>query len=178
MSNFSTAVNYSKASAGLRFANFLIDFIIYLVTWGFITFVSLVALGHGLIDSTFFNLLYLFYFVAYYTTQEVVFRGRTIGKFITGTVVVTADGYEPSPGKYLIRSLCRMIPFEAFSFLFSSESGWHDTLSNTRVVKIIEFEEMKIKYHGLDEIGKEWFKADENKPDKPISENDRYKKGL
>jgi len=36
----------------------------------------------------------------------------------------------------VIRSLCRFIPLEAFSFLFNDGSGWHDTISSTKVINI------------------------------------------
>jgi len=32
------------------------------------------------------------------------------------------------------RTLCRLIPFDALSFLFNDSVGWHDTLSKTRIV--------------------------------------------
>ncbi|MCA9066572.1 MAG: RDD family protein, partial [Planctomycetaceae bacterium] len=71
----------------------------------------------------------------YYVFMEAVFQ-RSLGKLVTGTMVVAADGSRPSFGKILGRSFARIIPFEAFSFLGSkTPTGWHDTLSGTRVVK-------------------------------------------
>ncbi len=34
-----------------------------------------------------------------------------------------------------IRSLCRLISFEQFSYLGGGLNGWHDSLSNTQVVQ-------------------------------------------
>lgn len=159
MTDLRTAVNYSKASLGFRFANFFIDYFILVIVIAFFEIFIGRIFGMGSYSELIFLLMNLIVFVLFYSLQEIVFKGRTIGKFITRTKVVTVDGEEPSAEKYFIRSLCRMIPFEAFSFLFSSESGWHDTISNTRVVRISDFEEMKIKYGGgLDEIGKDWYK--------------------
>jgi hypothetical protein len=36
----------------------------------------------------------------------------------------------------LIRTICRFIPFEAFSFF--GQKGWHDSISGTNVVKTTE----------------------------------------
>lgn len=70
--------------------------------------------------------------LAYYTFFEGIW-GRTPGKFILGTIVVTDEGGKPSLWQVVKRSLCRFIPFEPFSFL--GERGWHDTISNTAVVR-------------------------------------------
>jgi len=53
---------------------------------------------------------------AYYVFFEGV-TGRSIGKYFTKTKVVTEDGEKPNFETILVRSLCRFIPFEAFSFL-------------------------------------------------------------
>ena len=70
----------------------------------------------------------------YYVPQE-AFWGRTIGKLITGTRVVSEDGGPASFGQVVGRTFARMIPFEPFSFFGSTASGWHDSLSHTRVVQ-------------------------------------------
>lgn len=69
----------------------------------------------------------------YYVVTESIF-GRTPGKIITGTMVAKADGSKPGLLNILGRTLCRFIPFERFSFLFGY-SGWHDSISNTYVLK-------------------------------------------
>jgi uncharacterized RDD family membrane protein YckC len=57
---------------------------------------------------------------------------RTPGKWLFGTVVVDEDGNPPAFSKILGRTLCRMIPFEPFSFI--RPPGWHDSMTKTRVV--------------------------------------------
>ena len=58
------------------------------------------------------------------------FCGRTLGKFITGTKVVSADGETPTASQIVGRTFCRMIPFEAFSFARETcPVGWHDKFS-------------------------------------------------
>ncbi|MEK7253493.1 MAG: RDD family protein [Bacteroidota bacterium] len=70
----------------------------------------------------------------YYLVTETIFNGKTIGKFITKTVVVNMDGSPVAFPTVLGRSFARLIPFEAFSFLGASGRGWHDTLTKTMVV--------------------------------------------
>lgn len=73
--------------------------------------------------------------LAYYVGMEAAFR-RTLGKFLTGTMVVTEDGRRPKLEHILVRSLVRLIPFEAFSFFGQRQPiGWHDRWSKTLVVK-------------------------------------------
>ena len=71
--------------------------------------------------------------ILYYFIFESVSH-RTLGKYVTNTKVVMQNGDEPSPRAILLRSLCRLIPFDAFSFLGRDGKGWHDSLSNTYVV--------------------------------------------
>lgn len=159
MDNLSRAVEYSTASTGLRFANFIIDLLIYAFIWNLLQ----LAVFYGLfsvLDFTFISpeaSIFLFLFgllfcVMFYSVQEYLFKGRTIGKFITGTKAVTLNGEEPSFKIYFIRSLCRMIPFEPASFLFSA-FGWHDTISKTRVVKVTDFERIRRRQDNIDQIG-------------------------
>lgn len=70
----------------------------------------------------------------YYTLSEGLMGGRTLGKLITGTRAVNEDDFQPITfSKAFQRSLCRIIPFNAFSAL--SGAPWHDTISKTTVVK-------------------------------------------
>lgn len=152
MNNFLDPVELSLASKGLRFTNFLIDYILFIVIYFvfrnyFSNLLGLIYWGNGLIQL----LIDWFFYFAFMTMQEFLFKGRTIGKFITGTKAVTINGTEPHFGMYAIRSLCRMVPFELISFL--GETGWHDTWSKTRVVNIKEFEQNQTKFNSIDQIG-------------------------
>ena len=80
-------------------------------------------------------------------------KGKTVGKFITKTRVVKADGSNPKPLDYLGRSFSRIIPFEALSFLGSEGRGWHDTISKTYVVEEKRFKDKLRALNNLDEIG-------------------------
>lgn len=75
--------------------------------------------------------------LVYYVPMEGMF-GVTLGKLVTGTRVVDEQGRPPSWGQVFGRTFARLIPFEAFSLLFSRDdrvSGWHDRLPKTLVVR-------------------------------------------
>jgi uncharacterized RDD family membrane protein YckC len=71
--------------------------------------------------------------LVYYGVLESA-SGVTLGKLVTGTKVVDANGNKPTLSKVFIRSLCRYIPFEPFSFL-AGRMGWHDSISGTVVIR-------------------------------------------
>lgn len=72
-------------------------------------------------------------FFSYYMVMEYTYQ-KTVGKFITKTKVVLTDGSKPDVGVILLRTICRLIPFDAISFI-SGKDGFHDTLSKTTLVK-------------------------------------------
>lgn len=73
-------------------------------------------------------MIFIYYFVC-----ELWFGG-TIGKQFTKTRVIMTDGSRPRFKALLKRTLARFIPFEQYSFV-NSETGLHDRLSETRVVR-------------------------------------------
>ena len=84
---------------------------------------------------------YIAVFFFYYYICEYKW-GKTLGKKICRTIVVNEDGTKPTRNAIAIRTLCRLIPFDSISFLFSDvdENGnmtrmWHDILSHTRVIR-------------------------------------------
>ena len=83
-------------------------------------------------DETLVGLCILF---IYYLFFEGVF-GKTIGKMITKTKVISINGDAPDFSDIIGRTLCRFIPFEAFSYLGESGIGWHDSISKTLVVSV------------------------------------------
>ncbi|OYW69498.1 MAG: hypothetical protein B7Z21_01185 [Verrucomicrobiales bacterium 32-60-5] len=99
-------------------------------------------LGHG--GVTFFNgtqtmadifYTYLAGSLLYCTCFEGLF-GRSVGKWITGTKVVMVSGAALSFPRASLRSLCRLVPFDPFSFLGADAIGWHDKWTCTRVVDL------------------------------------------
>ncbi len=132
------------ASQNKRLANYLLDSLfIILFSIGFGIFLGIVLSIMApsslyLLDERSRLMGFFFNFIVsmiYFVALEGL-TGRTIAKFITKTKVVDSDGNKPSLGVVFMRSLCRFIPFEAFSFFGSDVSGWHDTLSKTTVVNV------------------------------------------
>lgn len=131
---FENIQTLEEASKGTRFVNYIIDVIVSQIIFYSFMFL-LIAINENILD--FFPALTIFLVLGfnflYYFLFETYANGKTIGKFATGTRVVTIDDETPDAGTIAIRSLCRYIPFNPLSFL--GETGWHDSLSKTRVVK-------------------------------------------
>jgi uncharacterized RDD family membrane protein YckC len=145
------------ASHGQRALNLLMDYIGQLFV--FIIALSVagsIALENGnkdfmigfmkndIIQYTFATGVSLFY----YNVFE-IFTARTLGKLVTQTMVVDENGEQPHYEVILLRSLCRLIPFEIFSFIGMPARGWHDSLSKTFVVKKSDLEEAKRRFYSL-----------------------------
>lgn len=125
------------ASQGQRFANLILDYL-FLFIFSIIFGVVLALAGLGeMLQSANEYLLWLIISCLYYIPQE-AHSGRTLGKLITGTKAVSEDGSELTFGQVVGRTLCRFIPFEAFSFFGGNgrPRGWHDTIPKTKVVSV------------------------------------------
>ncbi len=134
----------NKASKGSRFANHVLDGIFFLVfsfLGGFVlAIVLLIVSPEALVifeeDNKLIDYALGFVFGMIYFISFEALTGRTLAKYITGTKVVNENGEKPDFGTICIRSLCRFIPFNAITFLGSENSGLHDRLSKTMVVKV------------------------------------------
>jgi len=129
------------ASNWKRFFNLIIDYIGMYLVLIIIATVAAVIWGEAILLSMQnisrlqdILLTYVCYFL-YYLFFESIF-GKTLGKLITGTVVVNELGTKPTFKQFFARSLCRLIPFEPFSFFGSKGYGWHDSIPNTYVIDI------------------------------------------
>lgn len=60
--------------------------------------------------------------------------GRTLGKLVTGTKVVSTNSENLRYIQVFVRTLVRAFPIEMISFLGKNPTGWHDSLSKTMVV--------------------------------------------
>jgi uncharacterized RDD family membrane protein YckC len=121
------------AGMGSRLVNYLFDFLA-IGLFSFVVRRGLTALGLETLLVEVNGLMVGFLIVLTYYSLLEGLTSRTLGKFITGTYVVTDEGLKPSFSTILGRTLCRFIPFEQFTFLFGSV-GFHDRLSHTRVVR-------------------------------------------
>jgi len=121
------------ASKGQRFANYILDRIgLYALIFLLVFLTEDESASDELSDLQ--TILFLLILGGYWVLTEYFF-GKTPGKFLTGTKVVTKNGQSPSFATILGRTLCRFIPFEPFSFFGLKTVGWHDSISNTRVVR-------------------------------------------
>lgn len=128
---------YPVASTAQRFSNMLLDTVFFLV-FALLTGVVSVIIGAGdWLLGVNDNLLGIMLLGLYYVPQEAFF-GRTLGKIITRTKVVGLNGEKVTFMKVLGRTLCRLIPFEAFTFLGGNGQphGIHDKLPKTKVVSL------------------------------------------
>ncbi|MFL5729167.1 MAG: RDD family protein [Cytophagaceae bacterium] len=117
------------ADKGTRFLNYLIDLLAICVLFIVIGMVLSFMIGINYIPIVFQIIYYVYYFCLEFKYN------KTLGKMATGCVVVKKTGGKPSLGNLVIRTALRIAPLDAFSYLFGSEIGIHDRLSNTRVVK-------------------------------------------
>lgn len=135
---------YRQASKGKRFANFLIDmivFYIFLMILGFTLGILQVVTKTDLLSWTedlnplVDRLMTMLLYAIYYCLVEGIFKGRTLGKLITKTRTVGEDGLLMNTSELLNRSFSRIIPFDQLSFAFADQ-GWHDRFSHTMVVDL------------------------------------------
>lgn len=121
-------------STKIRFVNFIIDvlllrFIAFLLVQSIFSysFVRYLDKNQGAAWLLGMLMLFLYYFIFETLT------GRTLGKLITSTKVVTADGSKPDAMAIIRRSLVRLVPFEPLSG--NKNTWWHDRWTGTLVIK-------------------------------------------
>jgi uncharacterized RDD family membrane protein YckC len=137
------------ASSGKRFLNYILDLVFFYIAYFalLVLFGILVKITGGVLTEKQLTVLALILYPSYYITTEAIF-GRTIAKFITGTVVVNEYGEKPKFSVILKRNLCRFIPFDG-------SRGWHDSISGTYVVNKKDLDESVRNFHDLKQIGQE-----------------------
>lgn len=143
------------ASNGQRFINVIIDLLIqHIIGLSIAYTITLIAqatnwfaLADWIEDSDFTEQLIIGIVLSfcYYSVTEIYFS-RSIAKYFTKTLVVMRDGSKPSNKTIIIRTLCRFIPFEAFTYLGENARGWHDYFSETYVVRKRRFHVKKKLY--------------------------------
>jgi uncharacterized RDD family membrane protein YckC len=138
---FDKGPSLSLASDGTRFLHHLIDYgfimgLNYLLTLaisdsqGYLEFLS--ELDSPLLASLTNTASGIVLQIIYYTIMEGLFDGKTIGKLITKCRAVKLDGSPMTFSTALIRSLCRLIPFDGLSIFWGRI--WHDQISKSVVV--------------------------------------------
>ena len=120
------------ASLGARFVHIIIDNIVLQVITSGVTYLMVTANPTDVsleFVAIFLNLGLIF---CYYAVMESVFQ-QTVGKMVTGAVVVDEYGQKITFGTAALRTIIRVVPFDALSFLFSVR-GWHDRWARTYVM--------------------------------------------
>jgi uncharacterized RDD family membrane protein YckC len=165
MRKYLVIVDRNRAEKLTRFANFFIDRLVisaFFLTLGFIAsllynlanidflikIVYKMSEMNRFLDVLITSLIYFIYtfLIEYFT------KGRSVGKYITGTKVICTDGTEPTFNDYLIRNISRIVPFDTLSFF--GENGWHDKWSETRVINIKNYQaEIQAKSE-IEDLGK------------------------
>ena len=128
-------VDKATAPTILRFVNYLIDIVVsYLVAMVVFLICSLVLPDPENPVVLLATIVLVFSsFLAYYSIMEIKWQ-KTVGKFATKTQVIMVNGEKPREKDIVLRTLCRLIPFDWVSYLFM-KNGFHDVLSKTKVVK-------------------------------------------
>lgn len=140
LEEFEKSMEERNAPMVSRFLNLIIDSIVIQITlvivFAFLLVSNQFQLNeNGEIDDLSFYAIVIFVFISYYTLLEVGLGGRTIGKMITKTRAVTLEGAELNFLDGIKRSLSRLVPFEFLSIFFGENEMWHDSWTNTKVVK-------------------------------------------
>jgi uncharacterized RDD family membrane protein YckC len=133
----------TQASSGKRLANYIIDLVSFYVFMYLFSYV-LVNLSYDLAVIIYGDgheiagrLIVLLFYGMYMGLIEAVFKGRSFGKLITGTIAVNNDGSRINGQTALLRGLSRAVPFNALSALGSPCYPWHDKWNKTYVVNYV-----------------------------------------
>ena len=134
---------YERASTGKRFANYLIDFIVFYL-FAFAIVLAIAAVAPAMLEpftnddssssSLLDRLLTLFLYALFMSIVEAIFKGKSVGKFITKTKAVNLDGSPISSSTAFARGFSRAVPFCAFSAFGSICNPWQDRWTNTMVI--------------------------------------------
>lgn len=157
-------VERHKADKGYRFLNYIIDFgfsvvIIWVLVFLFVFmqyFITGTDMEEAIDDITNINPLIdrvgslLVYGLIMFLVEKFS-NGRSLGKLITGTKVVKADGSDLTTDDLLKRNFARAVPFDQLSFL--GNSGWHDNWSNTRVVRVKDYDLARTMQNDIKSLG-------------------------
>ena len=132
----------ARATTGQRFANYLIDVILFYALFFIVGIVLAVvspstledidnnSAGSQLVD----RLISLIFYALYMGVVEGVFKGKSLGKLITGTRAVNMDGSKISFATAFARGCSRAVPFCVFSAFGTPCNPWQDRWTNTMVI--------------------------------------------
>lgn len=131
-----------RASSGQRFTNYLIDLVLfYLLFFALGIVIALISpsaidsltedsAGFGLFD----RIISLICYALYMGLVEGIFKGKSLGKLLSGTRAVNLDGSKISFSKAFARGFSRAVPFCVFSALGTPCNPWQDKWTDTMVI--------------------------------------------
>ncbi|NNF02039.1 MAG: RDD family protein [Bacteroidia bacterium] len=121
-----------------RFINLCVDniFVSFMLIVILVALILAGSVQENFLDSFMINIYLILGQVIFYTLMEFLLNGRTFGKYITGTKMLSTNGNKATFSQVFGRSWARIIPFEAFSFFGKPGKGWHDSMSGTMVIDI------------------------------------------
>jgi uncharacterized RDD family membrane protein YckC len=129
-------ISVEPVGRGRRFANYLIDIISQLLLVFVLSTCAVLVWGEqwlAWLEKMPDIVLGIAMTLLYYLPTEGL-SGRTVGKLITGTVVVDGEGRRPTFKQVAGRTFARLIPFEIFSIFGQDMRAWHDSMPDTYVV--------------------------------------------
>lgn len=127
LNNAPENLNLPLANHDARVNSFFIDFLISQVL-GFTFWISLSYLDQALLG---FLLYFIVRFLYFFLSENK--NGKTIGKKITKTKVVTINGEKPNIAQLIKRSLLRNFTL-ILSFISDDFQAFHDKYSKTYVI--------------------------------------------
>jgi hypothetical protein len=131
-----------RADTGKRFLNYIIDLVCFFLLAVAVAIVGVVFWGEDFANSVedpnpiLDRLVTLLMYAIYMFVQEAIFKGRSIGKFITGTKAVYLDGSTINTITALKRGFSRAVPFAVFSAFGNPCDPWWDRWTDTQVIDI------------------------------------------
>lgn len=137
---------YTTPGKRRRVISHIIDLFIISLLFSLIVFIAKIS-GVVINQKASLWILFSIYFIYYFLSETI--KGTTLGKKLLGLYVFLNFGNNEKPSANVIffRTLFRLIPFEAFVYLFVTDgSGLHDDHSKTFVkYRSLKKEEFTIK---------------------------------
>ncbi len=142
LDSFDIEESFVRASTGKRLANYLIDLLVfYSLFFALGVVIAIISpstlenipdddLSFTLID----RLLSLVFYALYMSLMEAILKGKSVGKYITGTRAINLDGTRISTSTAFARGFSRAVPFCVFSAFGNPCNPWQDSWTDTMVV--------------------------------------------
>ena len=133
---------FVRADTGKRFLNYIIDLVCFMLLAFAFGIAGVLILGEDFANSLeninplADRLITLVIYALYMFVQETIFKGRSFGKFVTGTKAVYMDGSTISAFTALQRGFGRAVPFSVFSTFGNPCNPWWDRWTDTQVIDI------------------------------------------